>query len=497
MSRLPFLAAVAAALALPLPAAAVIDRVAGPIPYASSAEIYSPGGLPGTEEANAIAAAGYVEEEYFVSGKGDVYASGDDAPRLERQGIPFTTRVLVVRPKDPRRFNGIVHLTGMHPFQGGVQWNWASHLVLDTGAAYVAVGTGTDKNSRDRSTAAVPIAGPDVTRWFNPARYAALSWPEDDGIRWTVFSDVARLLRDENRTILAGLEVRRIYSSGWSFLGSFQRTYINEGFHALFRQADGAPLIDGYLIGISSPWQTPGYLPINSRTPAPPVGSPRRQLRPIDVPVIEFLSQNEAWQNNAPQAPERDGRSGGHRLYEIGGASHRDLGLAAARSNVGQLAARGHPGGRPDPACAFGLSDVPLRLLFTAAMANLHRWVEDGTPPPPGARLQFTRAQEVARDDAGNPLGGVRSVQLDLPLARYGAPPGRQCADVIPQYIPMRRMPFDAAELARRYPGGEADYLQRASIRIRQMVDQRWLRPEDAPRYERQLRDAAAEAFEP
>lgn len=483
------------ALFLALPALAGIDTVTGPIPYSTTAEIYSPGGLPGTPAGREIAAAGYVEEEYFVSGKGDIYGAGTTLPTIEQRGIPFTTRVLVIRPRDPARFNGIVHLTGMHPFQGGVQWNWASHLVLSTGAAYVAVGTGTDANSRSRSTKDIPIAGPELTRWFDPVRYGRLDWPLDDGIRWTVFSDVARLLRDKDQTMLRGLQVKRVYASGWSFLGSFLRTYINEGFHHLFRQADGKPLIDGYLIGISSPWQNPGYLPINSRATAPGIGNERRRLSPVDVPVIEFLSQNEGYQNNAPQAPDRDTPVGGHRLYEIGGASHRDLGVAAERNYVRQLAQRGHPGGKPDGACAYAVSDVPLRLLFTSTMINLDRWVNDGTPPPPSARLVFTRAQEVARDRFGNPRGGVRNVQLDLPLARYGLPPDRQCADYVPQYLLMRRIPFDRTELAQLYPGGKAAYLRQASRRIRRMVAERWLRPEDADLYLRQVRAAADEGF--
>lgn len=497
MIRHSFLSALALSTTLAGAAQAEVRQVAGPISYASTAEIYSPGGLPGTPAGDEIRKADYVEEEYFLSGTGDIYASGKDRPVVEKSGVPYTTRILVIRPHDPKKFNGIVHLTGIHPHLGGVQWNWPSHLVLTSGAAYVAVGTGTDANSRNKSTAEAPYASPWVTRWFDSHRYAALDWPEDDGIRWTVFSDMARLLRSKDRKILSDLSIRRIYSSGWSFLGSFQRTYINEGFHDLFRQPDGKPLIDGYLIGISSPWQTPGYLPINSHTPSPPVGSPRRMLRAIDVPVIEFLSQNESQQNNGAQAADRDTGPGRHRLYEIGGTSHRDLGVEVGRTQNVQLHERGHPGGKPDPICAYEGPDVPLRLLFAATMDNLDRWVTDGTPPPPSARMTFSVAQEIARDPVGNPLGGVRNVQLDLPLARYGIPPARECANFVPQYVAMRRMPLDKATLARLYPGGKADYLARADQQIDAMAAQRWLRQDDVKLYRAQVHAAADKAFEP
>ncbi|WP_020656988.1 alpha/beta hydrolase domain-containing protein [Massilia niastensis] len=497
MTRIRILASAISGLLIAASAQAEIRNVTGPMPYASTAEIYSPGGLPGTPAGDEIEAAGYVEEEYFVSGLGDVYASGEGKPRLEKSGLPYTTRILVIRPRDPARFNGIVHLTGIHPHQGGVQWNWASQLVLGSGAAYVAVNTGTDEGSRSRSTPDAPVATPWIMRWFDSERYAPISWPDDDGIRWSVFADTAKLLRAKDRKILADVDIKRVYSSGWSFLGSFQRTYINEGFHDLFRQADGKPLIDGYMIGISSPWQNSGYLPINARSPAPPLGHPRRMLRPIDVPVIELLSQNEAQANNGKQAESRDRGPGRHRLYEVGGTSHRDLGVSIERSYQRQLAERGHPAIRPDAACSFDETDVPLRMLFTATMDNLDRWVTEGTPPPPSAQLEFDVSQHVAHDAFGNPKGGVRSVALDLPLARYGAPAARQCATYVPQYLLMRKNPLAAADLKRLYPGGKSDYLARADRRIGQMLAQRWLRESDAALYRAQVRAAADKAFAP
>lgn len=485
----------AAAVTVAPHAWARIDKIEGPVAYETTAEMYSPGGLPDTAEGREIAAAGYVEEEYFLTGTGDVYATAQGGPVAEKSGLPFVTRMLVIRPKDAKRFNGIVHLTGIHPHLGGVQWNWISRLVLTSGAAYVAVGTGTDANSRSRSTPQWPVDSPGVIRWFNPARYGRMQWPEEDGIRWTIFSDVARVLRDKNRTVLTDLAIERVYASGWSFLGSFLRTYINEGFHDLLRQVDGRPLIDGYLIGISSPWQNGGYLPINSQMPVPGIGSSRRALRPIDAPVIEFLSQNEGYQNNAKQAPDRDEGLGRHRIYEVGGTSHGDLGVEVESSNQLQLRQRKHPSARPVPDCAYAPTDVPLRLLFSATMDNLDLWVSKGVAPPTSKRLEFTRAQEVARDAFGNPLGGVRSVQLDLPLARYGLPPARLCVDAVSPYILMHRMPFDHAELALLYPGGKNAYMARVAASIQQMVADRWLRAVDVELYTEQIDKMAAKAF--
>ena len=465
------------------------------VPYASAAEVFCPFYLPDTPAHTQFEQAGYLQQEYFLTGTGELYAPGGGEPRLLRGGLPFVTRALVARPRSAADFSGVVHLAGIHPFLGAVQWEWISELVLSTGDAYVAVGTGTDALSRGRSTPDFPVSSTPLTRWFNSSRYAALRWPEDDGIRWSVFSEVAALLRSTDRPLLGDLRVERLYASGWSFLGSFMRTFINEGFHDRLRGADGRPLIDGYLIGISSPWQGGGYLEINSGEPPAPVGDPRRALRAVDVPVIEFLSQGEGERNIGPQAPDADEGRGRHRLYEVAGTTHTDLGVAVERTNMVQLAQRGHPYAQADREPRYGISDVPLRRVFSATMENLDRWVRDGTPPPPSARLEFDAAWEVARDELGNPRGGVRSVQVDVPLARYGRAPGEHAADNATHFLPMYRVPLDRDQLGRLYPGGRREYLDRASAVVERMTTDRWLRRGDVEAYTAAIAEAADAAF--
>ncbi len=465
------------------------------IPYTDAAEVFCPFYLPGTAAQTEFERAGYVQEEHFLTGTGELYGPGGGRPRLLRGGLPFVTRALVARPRRPEDFSGVVHLAGIHPFLGGVQWEWISELVLSTGDAYVAVGTGTDALSRGRSTPDHPVSSTAVARWFNSDRYAQLLWPQDDGIRWTVFSDVAALLRNPDRTLLRDLTIARVYASGWSFLGSFMRTFINEGFHDMLRSPGGGPLIDGYLIGISSPWQGGGYLEINSEEPPAPVGDPRRRLRAIDVPVIEFLSQGEGERNIGPQAPDLDEGTGRHRLYEVAGTTHTDLGVPVQRTNLLQLAERGHPYARADRKPHYGISDVPLRRLFSATMENLDRWVVRGEAPPPGARLEFDSALEVARDELGNPRGGVRSVQVDVPLARYGRAPAEHAADNDSHFLPMYRVPLNRDQLARLYPGGRAEYLDRAGKVVDRMVSEHWLRSNDVADYRAAVSEAAEHAF--
>ena len=76
--------------------------------------------VPVTENSVPFAAAakccefekiGYVEEEYFLSGEANIYEDGEKhIPKVIHENAPYTTRVIVRRPKDPADFSGNVVL---------------------------------------------------------------------------------------------------------------------------------------------------------------------------------------------------------------------------------------------------------------------------------------------------------------------------------------------------------------------------------------------------
>lgn len=469
-------------------------KLSGPIPFTPTSQIFGPAALPGTPEAAALAKAGYVQEEYFLSGAANVY--GYDAAGktvVERSGLPYTTRLLVVRPKDPKRFSGNVQLNMFHPSMAHHQWSRISAYVVRHGDAFVAVGIGADPRQRETPASQPPTAAHLIPKWYEPARYAPMQWPDEDGIRWDVFGDTAKLLKQGGA--LGGLKVSRVYASGWSFLGSFLRNFINDGFHDRFRMADGRPAIDGYLIGIASGTQSSGYLPINSHSETLPLGHPKRVVQPADVPVIELMSENEA-AGGGPTARDGDGIKGGHRLYQIGGVTHTDLGVPSpVEPATAQLRTKGHPAAAPAPACGYENSDVPMRDVAQAALANLDRWSRGGPPAPPSAVIELGPNGPVA-DAVGNTRGGVRLAQLEVPLARYGAPPNGACAGQSP-YKLERRVPLSAAELAKLYPGGREEQVRRFKAALDRLVRERYLLAPDAEAELAQDRVAATKAFGP
>lgn len=461
-----------------------------------SSPIWLDPALPGSPEAEALRRAGYVREEWIQHGTANVYGDG---LKVLRHGVPYATRLLVIRPRDPRRFSGTVQINPSHPYQGNSNWQTVAPYVVERGDAFVTVMIGADENTRRAKAGPVPVMAPRALKWFNPARYTVIDWPADeDGIRWDVFADTARLLRDP-RGPLRGLKVERTFGSGWSFTGSFLRTFINEGFHDRARLASGKPLIDGYLIGISGFSFRSGYLALNSQLPAPGIDEARRSNRPIDVAVIELQSENEAITNREPQTPDRDGGPGAHRLYELPGTTHGSGGqrsFLAERQIAWRLGQAFVP---PVDPCPYPPSDIDIAAFARAAHENLERWATGGSAPPRAMRLQHSGLTQI-RDANGNTLGGIHPAQISVPLARYGRAPEGAACDLAPAGIgspalAMRRIPLSRDQLSLLYPGGKADYLRRYDAAVDALVRNRWLRAPEARQQKEDARRQADAAF--
>src|SRR5215468_12382132 len=108
--------------------------VEGPIETEKSAP-YGSATREGSEESRLLAEFDYVEEEFFVSGAANTYgpastrplAEGEDLYALEplstvcERDVPFTARVVVVRPRDFGRFSGTVQAIPFHNLGAAVQ----------------------------------------------------------------------------------------------------------------------------------------------------------------------------------------------------------------------------------------------------------------------------------------------------------------------------------------------------------------------------------------
>jgi hypothetical protein len=383
---------------------------------------------------------------------------------------------------------------------------------MSRGDIYVLAGVGDASKgwagSPQYKPPASPTGGNRILKWFNPERYAPISWPEEEGIRFQLMADIGKKLRsDDPDNPLRASDVRAMLIGGWSYTGSIQRTFMNEGFHDHMRLPDGNPVFDGYLIGVSSERNEPGYLPLFNDEPLVPLDSPRRFPRSVDAKVIEFLTESEVELATEPSEasavkPEADGR----RTYELAGVIHTDnlYGVSLARKEppiFAQLRSKGYQFATVSTVssdlCDLPASDIPEDAFVRAAVDNLRRWVLDGAPPPESVRLQKD-GSELARDAAGNAIGGIRAAEFEVPLARYGRyqgddKPGCKADNFYPSVFLVRdELPRD--ELVRRY-GTPRSYLEAYDQHVDNLVDQRWLLEEDALRLKAKTRQRVVNGF--
>src|SRR5215211_6200694 len=95
-------AAAAAGAATPVP------QVTGPLPATEASHPF--GGAAWQLRPQDLAEHGYVEEEYLISGKANVYSwAADNRTAVVRTpDVPYSTRVLVRRPVKPQKMSGTV-----------------------------------------------------------------------------------------------------------------------------------------------------------------------------------------------------------------------------------------------------------------------------------------------------------------------------------------------------------------------------------------------------
>ena len=303
---------------------------------------------------------------------------------------------------------------------------------------------------------------------LRPERYAELDIPEP-GLGFDIVAQVAAWLRGPESP-LPGLA--HLFMTGASYTGTFQRVFIGDGFHARARRPDGGPAIDGYLIQISSgAFMLGGYTPLSEGTPVPPAGDRRRTIPPLDVPVIEMLSEGEAETNAGSRRPDSDAPDDRYRLYEVAGARHMTA----------------HDAGPLALPVVETPSDFPMDMLVGGALLNLRRWVTSrrhaaargapADPARPRARpraVAATRRCPLRRDEHGNAVGGAalalgRRADRQLLPAQLAAFAGRPAARSRGRAAPPRAR-------GRRRPDGLHDALH-AREAARALRHARALRP--------------------
>jgi hypothetical protein len=179
----------------------------------------------------------------------------------------------------------------------------------------------------------------------------------------------------------------------------------------------------------------------------------------VDVPVIS-LTGPQQWMDHAigpgtdRMRPDRDGHRRGYRTYEIAGGAHIN-----------------------GPGCGLPASDLRLEHVFRLCVDHLKRWAAGEAVPPRGQRVAVDdslvaqgRSPRPKRDEHGNPIGGLRSIFVDVPRATY-----RVCRETNSGVM----QPFGEDTLVALY-GTRGRYLELVRERAAALVAAGWLLAADA-----------------
>ena len=382
-----------------------------------------------------LAALGYVEEEFFLSGRAHRYAAGlvpDGGP------YPCVTRLLVRRPvESPSGVTIVSILNGSQGYDIEDDWRRAWDWFCRNGHTYVGV-------------TLKPISV-EALRTFNPYRYSRLTWQVDgepprptvtaapgwdpfqivagceEGLAWDILVDLAEAVREPG---LLPAGSRRAFLLGQSQSGTYVNTFAAH-VHPERRRSDGGPLFDGYLAGVASV--------LTRRLQQGPGGVSAWQAGPVpdlDVPVVIVTAEGDLDLFSAVAAgvaqaqgvdrlpvpgtdPFAPGLGDGpkRRHYQVAGTPHSD-----ARSPViprdDDIVRAGRLPRLRSQELVDRLNPLPLEPVITGALAAMLRWVDDDVPAPPS--LFLDRPDGLPQVDAyGNVAGGVRVGLIEHPLATF------------------------------------------------------------------------------
>ncbi len=421
---------------------------------------------------------GYTLEEFFLAGTAASFEptgpTGADGrwPVTPSDRAPFTTRLVVCRPSDPGAFTGTVVLEWLNVsagFDAPAHWMLVHRQVVRAGWAWVGVSAqraGVEGGSIFDTAGAEPDeASRSLTlpalKASDPGRYGSLDHP-GDAFCFDIFAQAARAVRGAGVAgprVLGPLRAECLLAVGESQSAIHLVTYVNAIAPAVPAEAG----CDGYLIGSRAGIAAPlaGW---NGRIRGEgPDGVTIRTDRA--APVLTLLTETDVTGVLAgvtARQPDDDR----FRWWEIAGAAHADTYLLGASFTdsgdlpPAELARLIAPTDKPlGIQCPVPVnSGLQHHYVAQAAIAHLDRWARGGTAPPCAPRLETAPddPMRLVTDASGIARGGIRTGWVDAPAAVLSgiSPAG---AAGLPILLGATRA-LDDAELARRYPGGQADY---------------------------------------
>lgn len=469
--------------------------------------------IPTTEKSHPYATAavkccfdkrGYAEDEYFIYGTSNVYATKNGKAEIVYADAPYVNRILIRRPKDKAKFSGNVVveiLNSTNYMDIDRVWVLAREKFMRDGDIYIGI---TSK----------PITIPVMLK-LDSSRYAPLSWNNsrkptlhdsqlgnltgaskgatEDGLFWDMLIDLPGALKDKEKSPLKDYLPFFTYLSGWSQSGGYMIRFVNT-FAYLDPNNIKKPLYDGYMSTGAAIIATPGLNQEESVYCSAEDKSVPWKLGKVYQPFMEIHTETE----NAPlgnleaRKADSDADDFKYRAYDIPGASHDtkdnmvdyyyldpDLPRTGIFPNYG--------------GCEPYVNDYPYNFIFHRAFNMLFAWVRDGKAPPSIVRIPTDFHGRNMHDETGNAAGGWRTAFLEYPTCVYHI----VSTPLKPDYAFGcscfgYKQPFTAEELKKRYGTLEA-YRKLVTEMADKQAAEGMLEPADRDEYVRLAVGFAAE----
>lgn len=412
----------------------------------------------------------YVAEEYLMSGVSPIWepssaldtaGSGRSSaspfnylqhtpnhePRKVLGSAPYTTRVVIYRPRDMTKFSGVTIIEPIHPQDDG----------------YIYVFNVLSRFYASRGIAVATLQHPasfEATAKADPQRYGSLAM-KDWTQFWATIGQLGALFKSDASPLRAA--TKRLYLTGYSYTGMCTSTFANFH-HDETRATDGRPIFDGYLSHCNEYY-----------------------IQPLDVPVMRVNTQcdynyftNSSY-NPFARVPDSDDAWNRSRRYEVAGAQHDPLPAAEQGAAIPPFWAvvtcyKTYPeGGKLN-------DNIFIRPAFEIAVVHMEDWITRQISPPRAPWIVIGKNTIQAElDENGNAVGGLRMPELQVPVATYRVGE-KECR--LNGYM----APFSTEKLRTLY-GNKAQYLKRYDEAADAMVAQRWMLQDSAERLKQHARE--------
>src|SRR5579862_6484759 len=339
---------------------------------------------------------GYVEEEFFISGTATRYATPNQTnPNATSTGTvistgnPYTTRIVVRRPSDPTKFNGVVLVEWYNVtnnFDAENIWFFGWENIMRSG--YVWVGVSAQR------------VGVNALKAWSPTRYGSLDVMAggtitDDSLSYDIYSQAGKALAVPSAIPLHGLVPKTIIAMGESQSSMRLAVYANS-------IQPIANLYNGILAQST-------------------LGELIRQ--DLAVPFFKVLTEFDV--TGFGEANARQADTNMFRTWEIAGTSHVDQHLRDSREPL-ELRDNGVSTEAtaldPPPPNGCGIKPVGTRVPTTFVLASAYdkmvKWIQNGTPPPTAPRITITTFGNPSiplRNSLGLAQGGIQLSQMVVP----------------------------------------------------------------------------------